>query len=84
MEGFGPFKLLFIFLIVMLLFGAKRLPEIGGSLGKGIREFKKSIHDGGADETAARAFATPQQTTELVAPQRPELPVDFTNQTRNV
>lgn len=31
--------------IVLLLFGAKRLPEIGGSLGKGIREFKTSIKE---------------------------------------
>jgi len=30
---------------VLLLFGAKRLPEIGSSMGKGIREFKKSITD---------------------------------------
>ena len=34
-----------IFLVVLLLFGAKRLPEIGSSLGKGIREFKGSIRE---------------------------------------
>jgi sec-independent protein translocase protein TatA len=39
---------IFIFLIILLLFGAKRLPEIAKSLGKGIREFKKSIK--GEDE----------------------------------
>lgn len=33
--------------IVLLLFGAKRLPEIGGSLGKGIREFKSSVKEVG-------------------------------------
>ncbi|HDI82300.1 MAG TPA: twin-arginine translocase TatA/TatE family subunit, partial [candidate division WOR-3 bacterium] len=32
-----------LLLVVLLLFGAKRLPEIGRALGKGIREFKKSI-----------------------------------------
>jgi len=37
--------MIFIFLIVLLLFGAKRLPEIGSSLGKGIREFKSSVKD---------------------------------------
>ncbi|HTR79298.1 MAG TPA: twin-arginine translocase TatA/TatE family subunit [Gemmatimonadaceae bacterium] len=41
----APDKLFFLFLIVLLLFGAKRLPEIGGSIGKGIREFKKNISD---------------------------------------
>lgn len=43
MEGFGPEKLVFILLILLLVFGARRLPEIGASLGKGIREFRKSV-----------------------------------------
>jgi sec-independent protein translocase protein TatA len=43
--GFGMGEMIFIFLIVLLLFGAKRLPEIGSSLGKGIREFKTSVSD---------------------------------------
>jgi sec-independent protein translocase protein TatA len=38
--------LLMVLVVVMLLFGAKRIPEIAGSMGKGIREFKKHIHDG--------------------------------------
>ncbi len=43
--GLGMGELVFIFLIVLLLFGAKRMPEIGSSLGKGIREFKSSISE---------------------------------------
>ena len=43
--GFGMGEMIFIFLIVLLLFGAKRLPEIGSSLGKGIREFKGSVRE---------------------------------------
>jgi sec-independent protein translocase protein TatA len=43
--GLGMGEMVFIFLIVLLLFGAKRLPEIGSSLGKGIREFKSSVKD---------------------------------------
>ena len=39
----GPWELLIILFIVLLIFGAKRLPEMGKSLGSGIREFKKSI-----------------------------------------
>ena len=38
-------ELIVIFLVALLLFGAKRLPEIGSSLGKGIREFKGSIRE---------------------------------------
>lgn len=41
--GLGVWELLLILLIVLFFFGAKRLPEIGGSLGEGIREFKDSI-----------------------------------------
>lgn len=41
----GPMEMGLIFLVILLLFGAKRLPEIGRSLGNGIREFKKSIKD---------------------------------------
>jgi sec-independent protein translocase protein TatA len=43
MGGFGPEKILLIVLVLVLLFGAKRLPELGASLGKGIREFKGSL-----------------------------------------
>ena len=38
-------EIVLIFLVVLLLFGAKRLPEIGSSLGKGIREFKGSLRE---------------------------------------
>ncbi|MGI9039207.1 MAG: Sec-independent protein translocase subunit TatA/TatB [Gemmatimonadota bacterium] len=57
--------------IVLLLFGAKRLPEIGGSLGKGIREFKSSVKEVGKEvrgeledadeERAARRDDSPQE-----------------------
>jgi sec-independent protein translocase protein TatA len=45
MGNIGFTELLIIAVIVLLLFGAKRLPEIGGSIGKGIREFKRSLSD---------------------------------------
>ncbi len=43
--GLGMGEMVLIFLVVLLLFGAKKLPEIGSSLGKGIREFKSSVKD---------------------------------------
>lgn len=46
--GFGNFsfwEIILLMIAVLLLFGAKRLPEIGASMGKGIREFKKSLTD---------------------------------------
>jgi sec-independent protein translocase protein TatA len=41
--GFG--ELVIVLVIVLVLFGAKRIPEISGSFGKGIREFKKNINE---------------------------------------
>lgn len=43
--GLGIWEMILIFLVILLLFGAKRLPEIGSSLGKGIREFKGSLRE---------------------------------------
>jgi len=47
----GPWELLILLLVVLLVFGPKRLPEMGRSLGKGMREFKDSI-SGSHDEKA--------------------------------
>jgi sec-independent protein translocase protein TatA len=41
----GFTEIMLILLVVLLLFGAKRLPEVGASIGKGIREFKRSLTD---------------------------------------
>jgi sec-independent protein translocase protein TatA len=41
----GPLELFIILVIVLVIFGAKRVPEIGASIGKGIREFKRNISD---------------------------------------
>jgi sec-independent protein translocase protein TatA len=43
--GFGPTEIIVILLIVLLLFGAKRIPEVAQGLGKGLREFKKAAKD---------------------------------------
>jgi len=45
MFGMGPWEIALIFLVILLLFGAKRLPEIAQGLGKGIREFKGAVKD---------------------------------------
>ncbi len=38
-------EIMIILVIILLLFGAKRIPEIAGSMGKGIKEFKKNINE---------------------------------------
>ena len=43
MSNIGPVEIIGLLLVALLLFGAKRLPEIGRSLGSGMREFKDSV-----------------------------------------
>jgi sec-independent protein translocase protein TatA len=42
----GPTELILILLIVIIIFGAKKLPDLGKSIGEGIKNFKKSINEG--------------------------------------
>jgi sec-independent protein translocase protein TatA len=43
--GIGPTELLFVLLILVLIFGARRLPEIGRGLGEGIRSFRGAVKE---------------------------------------
>jgi len=45
MFGLGHWELLIILILVMIIFGAGKLPEIGAGLGKSIRNFKKGVAD---------------------------------------
>lgn len=58
----GFTEILMIVVVVLLLFGAKRLPEIGASFGKGIREFKKSLSDVNSE------ISQPAQNDRLSSP----------------
>jgi len=72
--GIGTWEILLIFLAALLLFGAKRIPEIAKGLGKGITEFKhalRDVKDGIESEPAAppeapkeSAAAAPEATTD--------------------
>lgn len=60
MPSIGVPELLIIFFIILVIFGAGRLPEIGAALGKGIREFRGSVRDEGTskeekNDTAGKA-----------------------------
>ena len=66
MFGLNPWELGLIFLAIMLLFGAKRVPEIARSFGKGIREFKSSVDgkDDDDEETKAVTEGKPAETAD--------------------
>ena len=46
----GMWEMMILLVVVLLLFGAKRIPEVAKSLGSGIREFKKSVIDNSDDD----------------------------------
>ena len=54
MFGLSPFEIAIVALVVVLLFGTKRLPELGSGLGKAISNFKKSYRDGSAIDVTAK------------------------------
>jgi sec-independent protein translocase protein TatA len=45
LQNLSPVQILLVLFIILLLFGAKRLPELGRGLGKFVKEFKKTTHD---------------------------------------
>ena len=54
MPNLGPTELIIILVIVLIVFGVGRLPEIGGAIGKSIKEFRNSAKDGDKPEEKAQ------------------------------
>lgn len=50
MPSVGPLELAIVLIIALVIFGPKKLPELGNSLGRGMREFKDSLSSDHADE----------------------------------
>ncbi len=62
-QGIGPWEILLIFLALLLMFGAKRIPEIARGLGKGVTEFKNALQD-----VKSGIEATPEDSPESPPP----------------
>jgi sec-independent protein translocase protein TatA len=75
----GPLEIIVVLIIALIVFGPKRLPELGNSLGKGIREFKDSVtgenKDDDVDDDDVKAISASKATTTPVE-QRTAPPVD--------
>ena len=68
MEGiFQPTHLIFILLIVLIIFGPGKLPELGRGLGKGIREFKEAMKGGLSGDAKSGTAAQPAPAVEQKA-----------------
>ena len=68
----GPLEIIVVLIIALIVFGPKRLPELGNSLGKGIREFKDSVtgenKDDEAQDDAAKSLGTPKAVETPIEP----------------
>lgn len=81
----NPLHIAFLVVILLLVFGARRLPEIGRSLGSGMREFKDSVTGAGASSAPPSPPAQPPQPAPtalgageqpVVAPPQPAAPAE--------
>jgi sec-independent protein translocase protein TatA len=71
--GISIWELMILLIVLLLIFGAKRLPEMGRSLGKGMREFKDSVT--GVEESVTTT-PTPTRVELPSAPSEPKPPTD--------
>jgi sec-independent protein translocase protein TatA len=63
----GPLEIVIILVIVLIIFGPKRLPDLGRSLGHGMREFKDSVTGKDKDELAQRSADKSESSTTTTA-----------------
>ena len=81
-NNIGPMELVVVLVIALLVIGPKKLPEVGKSLGKGMREFKNSIagmagnDDEDEERSAITASASTSTSTSTAAPALAPAPVE--------
>ena len=67
MPNIGPLEIVIVLIIVLVIFGPKRLPDLGRSLGRGMREFKDSVTGKDSDDEPARIAQSDAAPTEPAA-----------------
>jgi len=60
--GFGTTELILVLVIVLIIFGVGKLPQIGGAIGKSIKEFRKARSDEEEDKNKVKTITTSDQT----------------------
>ncbi len=65
--NFGPLEIVIVLIVALIVFGPKRLPELGHGMGRGIREFKESVTGENKDDDL-KAVAAPEEADEPVSP----------------
>jgi sec-independent protein translocase protein TatA len=79
MPDVSPIQLIIVLIIALVVLGPKRLPEVGRSLGKGIREFKDSVSGNDKDDDVQKpAAAIEPPATTYTAPTTEQGPVHHT------
>lgn len=78
---FGGWQIVLIVLLVVILFGGKKIPELARGLGLGIKEFKKAAREV-TDEVQKAAEETPAQQTKIAANGQPQ-PAQTVSQSSN-
>ena len=71
----NPIHILFLLILLLLVFGAKRLPEMGRSLGSGLRGFKDSLNGAGDHGADVAQGAQPGPIARAVPVQVPSVPI---------
>jgi sec-independent protein translocase protein TatA len=64
MPNIGPLEIVIVLIIVLVIFGPKRLPDLGRSLGRGMREFKDSVTGKDSDDDPALDRPDPEPAAE--------------------
>jgi sec-independent protein translocase protein TatA len=68
----GPLEIGIVLVIALIVFGPKRLPELGNGLGRGLREFKETVTGEKKDEVVTKASVTEAQASTVTAEAAPE------------
>lgn len=74
MPNVGPFELVIVLVVALIVLGPKRLPEVGRSLGNGIREFKDSLQNEGPHDDVQLDVEEPPKSVTTAAAAAPAAP----------